>query len=196
MKQDSSLRKEIVSKMTETDAIKLFKCLADKSRLQILKSLIQEDMYVERLAERLGLTPATISFHLKKLEDANAVTSYKEQYYTMYTLKKEVFMTSIIDIIKEESDEAREQQEREKAYRQKVITSFFEHGKLKTIPAQRKKKLIILEEILKNFEKNRIYTEQEVNETIQKYHEDYCTLRRDMISEKMMKREGTNYQRI
>lgn len=182
--------------MTETDAIKLFKCLADKSRLQILKSLIQEDMYVERLAERLGLTPATISFHLKKLEDANAVTSYKEQYYTMYTLKKEVFMTSIIDIIKEESDEAREQQEREEAYRQKVITSFFEYGKLKTIPAQRKKKLIILEEILKNFEKDRIYTEQEVNETIQKYHEDYCTLRRDMISEKMMRREGTNYQRI
>ena len=40
--------------MTETDAIKLFKCLADKSRMQILKSLIIEDMYVERLAERLG----------------------------------------------------------------------------------------------------------------------------------------------
>lgn len=49
--------------MTEANAIKLFKCLADKSRLQILKSLMQEDMYVERLAERLGLTPATISFH-------------------------------------------------------------------------------------------------------------------------------------
>lgn len=182
--------------MTETDAIKLFKCLADKSRLQILKSLIQEDMYVERLAERLGLTPATISFHLKKLEDASAVTSYKEQYYTMYTIKKEVFMPSIIDIIKEESDEAREQQEREEAYRQKVITSFFEYGKLKTIPAQRKKKLIILEEIAKNFEKGKTYTEQEVNDTILQYHEDYCTLRRDMISERMMKREGTNYQRI
>ena len=54
--------------MSEADAIKLFKCLSDKSRLQILKSLIKEEMYVERLAERLGLTPATISFHLKKLE--------------------------------------------------------------------------------------------------------------------------------
>ena len=39
--------------MTETEAIRLFKCLADKSRLQILKSLAMEDMYVERLAERL-----------------------------------------------------------------------------------------------------------------------------------------------
>ena len=41
--------------MTETEAISLFKCLADKSRLQILKSLAMEDMYVERLAERLGI---------------------------------------------------------------------------------------------------------------------------------------------
>ena len=40
--------------MTETQALALFKCLADRSRLQILKSLAQEDMYVERLAERLG----------------------------------------------------------------------------------------------------------------------------------------------
>ena len=66
--------------MNEQDALALFKCLADKSRLQILKSLIQEDMYVERLAERLALTPATISFHLRKLEEAGAVSSRKEQY--------------------------------------------------------------------------------------------------------------------
>ena len=56
--------------MTETEAIALFKALADKSRLQILKSLALEDMYVERLAQRLDLTPATISFHLKKLAQA------------------------------------------------------------------------------------------------------------------------------
>ena len=66
--------------MTELEAINLFKCLADRSRLQILKSLAMEDMYVERLAERLGITPSTVSFHLKKLTDAGAVTSYKSQY--------------------------------------------------------------------------------------------------------------------
>ena len=115
--------------MVEADVIKLFKCLADKSRLQILKSLIQEDMYVERLAERLGLTPATISFHLKKLEDAKAVRSYKEQYYTMYSICQEVFMTKIIDIIKEESEVIDEQKQREEAYRNKVIAAFFEYGK-------------------------------------------------------------------
>ena len=58
--------------MTETQALQLFKCLADKSRLQILKSLAREDLYVERLSERLGLSASTVSFHLKKLTEAGA----------------------------------------------------------------------------------------------------------------------------
>ena len=90
--------------MTEAEAISLFKCLSDKSRLQILKSLVVEDMYVERLAERLGLTAPTISFHLKKLSDAGAVTAYKNQYYMMYSLNKERFQTSILAILQQESD--------------------------------------------------------------------------------------------
>ena len=181
--------------MIEADAIRLFKCLADKSRLQILKSLVQEDMYVERLAQRLGLTPATISFHLKKLEDAGAVTSYKDQYYTMYSIRQEVFMANIIDIIKEESDEAEEQRHREENYRKKVITSFFEYGKLKSIPSQRKKERICLEEIAKSFEIGKDYGEKEVNTMIENFYEDYCTIRRDMISEGIMERNGTVYVR-
>ena len=179
--------------MTENEAIKLFKCLADKSRLQILKSLSLEDMYVERLAERLGLTPATISFHLKKLADAGAVTSYRNQYYVMYTLQKEIFLSRILDIILEESDEAAIQAQRDAEYRQKVVNSFFEYGKLKSIPAQRKKERIILEEIAKAFEPKRIYTEREVNIIIADFHDDFCTIRRDMISEKLMERENGKY---
>lgn len=180
--------------MTETEAIKLFKCLADKSRLQIIKSLMQEDMYVERLAERLGLTPPTISFHLKKLEDAGAVESRKEQYYTMYSLKKDIFMTNIMDILREESAEAKQQQEREAAYRKKVIDAFFEYGKLKSIPSQRKKERIVLEEIAKSFEKGRTYTEREVNIIIADYHDDFCTIRRDMISEGILTRDQSTYR--
>lgn len=182
--------------MLEADAIKLFKCLADKSRLQILKSLVQEEMYVERLAERLDLTPATISFHLKKLEDAGAVTSRKEQYYTMYAIRQEVFMTNIMDIIKEESDEADKQRQRDDAYREKVIAAFFEYGKLKSIPAQRKKERICLEEIAKAFEVGVVYDEKEVNEKIESFYSDYCTIRRDMISERIMERNGTEYVRV
>lgn len=182
--------------MREADAIKLFKCLSDKSRLNILKSLATEDMYVERLSERLGLTSATVSFHLKKLEDAGAVTSRREQYYVMYSLCRDVFMMNIIDIITEKSDEENEQLQREEEYRQKIIDSFFKYGKLVSIPAQRKKKRICLEEIAKKFESGREYNEKQVNDIIIEFHEDYCTIRRDMISEGIMKRNGTIYVRL
>ena len=182
--------------MTETEAIQLFKALADKSRLQILKSLAMEDMYVERLAQRLDLTPATISFHLKKLAQAGAVSSYKSQYYTMYTLNREVLNTGILDLILEKSDEAETQAQRDAAYRQKVIDSFFEYGKLKSIPVQRKKERVILEFLAEKFEFGRIYTEREVNLIIADFHDDFCTLRRDMISEKLLDRNRDGYWRV
>lgn len=182
--------------MTETAAIQLFKCLSDKSRLQILKSLALEDMYVERLAERLNLTAPTISFHLKKLTDAGAVSSYKNQYYTMYSLNRDIFETTILDIIQEKSTEADIQAQRDKQYRQKVIDSFFEYGKLKSIPAQRKKKRIVLEVIADAFEFDRIYSEREVNIIIADFHDDFCTLRRDMISEHILARDEKGYRRL
>jgi len=181
--------------MMEVDVIKLFKCLADRSRLQILRSLLNEDMYVERLAERLDLTPATISFHMKKLEDAGAVRSYKDQYYTMFSIRSELFEGSMLEMIRAFSDEEEQQVQRDMAYRQRVIDSFFEYGRLKSIPAQRKKERICLEEMAKVFELGVIYEEQEVNALLLQFHEDYCTIRRDMISEKIMERTGTQYIR-
>ena len=182
--------------MTETDAIRLFKCLSDKSRLQILKSLAIEDMYVERLAERLDITAPTVSFHLKKLADAGAVVSDKSQYYTMYSLKKDIFETSILEILQEKSDEAEVQARRDAEYRQKVIDIFFEYGKLKAIPAQQKKKRIILEVIAQTFEYDRIYSEREVNIIIADFHDDFCTIRRDMISEHLLERDAKGYWRV
>lgn len=182
--------------MTEEQALKLFKGLADRSRLQILKSLLEEDMYVERLAQRLELTPATVSFHLKKLMDAGAVSSRREQYYTMYSINKEVFQCRILDILGEKSSDAQRQQEREARYRQRVLDSFFEYGRLKAIPAQRKKERICLEEIAKELELGRPYPERELNQVLLRFHQDYCTLRRDMISEDILRREEGLYTRL
>lgn len=182
--------------MTEEQALKLFKGLADRSRLQILKSLLEEDMYVERLAQRLELTPATVSFHLKKLMDAGAISSRREQYYTMYSINKEVFQCRILDILGEKSSDAQRQQEREARYRQRVLDSFFEYGRLKSIPAQRKKERICLEEIAKELELGRPYPERELNQVLLRFHQDYCTLRRDMISEGILRREEGLYTRL
>lgn len=179
--------------MTEMEVIRLFKCLSDKSRLNILKTLVVEDMYVELLAERLSLSPPTISFHLKKLAEAGAVRSYKNQYYTMYSICKEVFSVRMIDLICEESDEIILQDQREAEYRKRIIDSFFEYGKLKSIPTQQKKRRIILEYIASSFSTDHIYSEREVNLIIADYYDDFCTIRRDMIAEKIMARNKDGY---
>ena len=179
--------------MVEADVIRLFKCLGDKSRLQILRSLLAEDMYVERLAERLDLTPATVSFHMKKLEEAGAVRKYKEQYYTMFSVNRDFFRGSILELIRAADDGESEQEQRDAAYRRKVIDTFFEYGRLKVIPAQRKKERICLEEMVKAFEPCRVYEEQEVNDILLRFHEDYCTIRREMISFGLVKRDHETY---
>lgn len=181
--------------MNEEKAIELFKCLADRSRLQICKSLVREPMYVELLAQRLGLSASTVSFHLKKLEHAGIVSSQKEQYYMVYRLREEVLKASILDILQEESAQRSEQEQREEKYRQTVLENFFEYGKLKTIPSQRKKRRIVLEEMVKGLEPGRRYTEKELNLYIADFHDDFCTLRREMVMEKLLKREDGIYWR-
>ena len=179
--------------MNENDVIKIFKCLSDKSRLAILRSLQKEDMYVERLAQRLNVSAPTISFHLKKLEEIGAVSSRKEQYYVMYSLCTGVFSHTILDLILSHSTADTIQDERDRAYREKVIAAFMEYGKLKLIPAQSKKKHIILEEISKAFEPGKTYTEKEVNIIIADFHDDFCTLRRDMVGIGLLTRHGGVY---
>ena len=182
--------------MTEEQVLQLFKCLADRSRLRIVQSLLREDMYAERLAQRLGVTPATVSFHMKKLEEAGLITSRPDQYYTMYALRREALTLPVLELIAGACDQAPEQERREEQYRKKVIETFFEYGRLKAIPAQRKKERICLEEMVRVLAPGRVYTEPELNEVLLRFHEDYCTLRRDMISEGLLTRDGGLYTRV
>ncbi|MBQ4093952.1 MAG: winged helix-turn-helix transcriptional regulator, partial [Oscillospiraceae bacterium] len=103
--------------MTDANTVLLLKALADASRLQILRSLAEEDMYVERLAERLALKPPTVSFHLKKLSEAGVVESYKTQYYTMYRLKRQTLQQTLRDIVLAESEQQQLLQKRDGQYR-------------------------------------------------------------------------------
>ncbi|MBR2740289.1 MAG: metalloregulator ArsR/SmtB family transcription factor [Oscillospiraceae bacterium] len=182
--------------MTQENALRIFKSLSDMSRLRIVQSLSKGEMYTELLAERLDLTPSTVSFHMKKLEEAGIVSSRKEQYYTVYSLNKDVLDESLFSVAASEPEKVDEQQKREEEYRRKVIESFFDGGKLRSIPVQRKKKVICYEVIAEKFDIGKEYSEKELDGIISQIHEDYCTIRRDMISEGMLTRDGGIYKRI
>jgi len=79
--------------------------------------------------------------------------------------------------------------------RQKVVDNFVKDDHIEILPAQRSKRKYLLEYILAQFEPNRLYAEDEVNKIIGKYHEDFCTVRREFIAEKMMDRIDGNYRR-
>ncbi len=175
--------------------VKILKVLADKSRLKILASLNKEPMYQELLASRLKLNPSTVSFHLKKLEDLELITSSKEQYYKIYEINKEKLDWNILNIIRDIKLEQTEEQ-RAQEYEQQIRNNFFKNGVLVSIPVQRKKREVILKELASNFELNKPYTEKEVNIIISNFHDDFCTLRREFIMNKLFTRENSIYTRI
>ena len=78
---------------------KIFKALSDRSRLLVVRSLIEKPQYLEELAERLNLAVSTVSFHLKKLEIAGLIWKEKQQYYTIFYLKKELFRKTLEELM-------------------------------------------------------------------------------------------------
>lgn len=181
--------------MGEDELVALLKCLADRSRLRIVRVLAAEDLYVELLSERLALAPSTVSFHLRKLAEAGIVSSYRTQYYVMYALNREKLDHNLLVLVSASAGDEDEQGRREEAYRQRVVDSFFEYGCLAAIPRQRKKKRIVLEVAAERFEPGRVYSEREVNDVLSPIYDDVCTLRRDLVGEGLLARDARGYWR-
>lgn len=176
-----------------TQAIPVLKALADETRLKIIGELSEREMYVELLAERLRLTAATVSFHMKKLMAAGLVDARREQYYTIYTLRHDMLNMTLKELVIPSESSGSAEALREEMYRRKVIKSFMPDGICRVMPAQIKKRMIIYEEIMSQFEVGREYHEKEVNELISRIHEDYCTVRRAFIGMGWMSRKDRIY---
>lgn len=100
------------------------------------------------------------------------------------------------DLIKDNRKEDEILNQREEEYKDKVIKSFFKYDKLKGIPVQKKKKQIVLEKIVESFNESKDYTEKEVNLIIADVHDDFCTIRRDLVGFNLMERKDGIYRRI
>ena len=169
---------------TMNNAVAIFKALGDESRLSIVRILLEGESYVELIASRLELTSATVSHHLKKLESAGLVECHRTQFYMIYSVKREILSETLVNLIG-----TLPQPDDDTKYKQSVVDAFFAYGRLKSLPAQRKKREVVLKYILEPLEAGKPYTEHEINEHIVKYNDDYCTIRREMISFGLMERK-------
>jgi len=176
-------------------SLAIMKALSDQSRLAIVGSLLERPQYVEEIAQRHDLAPSTVSFHLRKLEKAGLVSSRKEQYYVVFRTNDEIFNTTLREIVSAHPVGWELQDDRMEAYRRKVLDSFFRNGRLEKLPAQHKKRLIVLEQFARRFESGRRYGEQEVTGLITPLFDDYCAIRRLLVDEGLVRRDGALYWR-
>ena len=78
----------------------------------------------------------------------------------------------------------------------KIVGAFFEGGKLKSIPAARSKRLHVLKHLVSKLDVRKVYTENEINDFLKPFHSDICTLRRELIINKLMVRSAGKYKVI
>ncbi|MBT2683621.1 metalloregulator ArsR/SmtB family transcription factor [Bacillus sp. ISL-37] len=173
------------------------KAMGDPTRIRIVALLANGPLHGQAIAGKLGLTPPTITHHIKKLRDINVIFERRDKntiyFHLNESLIKQQAKTLGKLIEKKEGEvEAMIQQNIE---RQKVIENFFtKDGKLKNIPAQRKKKLMVFEYMVRGLKAGKKYPEKELNEYITKFHEDYATIRREFIINHYMYRENAIYE--
>lgn len=173
------------------ELVSLFKVLADANRLKILGLLAQQAYSGEELAALLDLKPSTVSHHLGKLAEAGLVKAHPQGYYNIYEMDAKAMDKMRRELFSHEQMAAAVADVDPNAYEAKVLADYLlPDGRLKTLPAQRKKLDVILRHIAGVFTPGQKYSEGQVNEVLTKFHEDTASLRRELVGYGLMEREG------
>lgn len=179
------------------ELLNFFKALADPNRLKIIGLLAHQDLSVEQIAEMVGLASSTVSHHLSRLSKAGLVSARAEGYYNIYQLDTKKLESLSKELLTPEQLPTFAKEIDMDAYDQKVVKNFTNpDGTLKAIPGQMKKLMAILNYILPEFEADKRYPEKEVNQILERYHEDYAQLRRELVEAGLMKRENGIYWKV
>jgi hypothetical protein len=179
--------------------LSIFKALADENRLRLLGVLAQGPQTVEQLAEIIQLRPSTTSHHLARLVDVGLVRARPEGYYNIYSLEPHALDRLAQTLLAKDALVRQAVSLDLEAFDRKVVADFsLPDGRLKTIPAQRKKLEAVLRRLVQEFEPGVEYTEAEVNQILGRFHPDTASLRREMIGYELLGRDkkGSRYWRL
>ncbi|MBT2734915.1 metalloregulator ArsR/SmtB family transcription factor [Bacillus sp. ISL-7] len=177
--------------------VAFYKTMGDPTRIRIVAILAKGPLHGQAIAGKLGLSAPTITHHLKKLRDIHVVYDRRVKNTIYFYLNESLInqqakvFTELLEKKGKELDEMVESS----IERQKIIENFFmKNGKLNNIPAQRKKKLIVFEHMVRGLKIGEKYEEKQLNEYIKQFHDDYATIRREFIINHYMFRENGIYE--
>jgi hypothetical protein len=170
-----------------------FKALSDPTRLRLVAAMVDRGRCGQDLSAEVGVSPATVSHHLRVLGDAGLLLETRQAPFTFYQLDP----TALSRIMQAMATPARVRGLAKVDVddpEQEVLRNFFDGPRLRSIPAQRRKKQIVLAELVRRLPRRREYRERELNQFIGAMHPDFCTLRRELIMEKLMERAAGVYR--
>lgn len=151
-----------------------------------LLSLVALGLSDKEIASKLGVAQSTIRNHRFKLRE-------KEKQARLFLAMMELISNDKnkkISVLEKETlcDAHKTATTLDDRYnitdkeRVNAIKSYMdETGAIKTYPAKEKKKIIVLSEIVKNFQKGKKYNEKELNRILKRIYSDYATIRRALI---------------
>jgi biotin operon repressor len=179
-----------------SELVGFFKAVADETRLRIVGLLSQEPRSVDELATMLGLSAPTLSHHLAKLQAIGLVEARAQQYYNVYSLRLDVLQEMARRLLSTDELTHIAGDVDQDAFAKKVLSNYLEHGRLKEIPRQLKKKQAVVKWLAGQFAPGERYSEKQVNETLAAFHHDFATLRRELVDMRFLAREDGVYWRV
>ena len=176
--------------------VEFHKALGDLTRIRIIALLQQGPLHGQAIAGKLGLKPPTITHHMAKLREVGLIKEKRDKNTIYFSLNTKILESSAKAILTAGTGgEASMEMSVTAEERAAIINNFFtKDGKLKNSPSQRKKKLVVLEHMVKGLQFGKVYPEKEINEYLKQFHEDYATLRRELIMCQYMYRENNQYE--
>ena len=176
--------------------LEFFKTFADLNRLRLAALLAETPCTLEEAAARLGLRPVDLPRQLALLEQLGLLINAEDRYQldakALEKLSRQVLSHRRAQSTGSQAEDAG-------AFDHKTVRSFsLPDGRLREIPYQNRKLQAILRHVVQVFEPGKRYTEKEVNEALKRFHEDYASLRRSLIDQKMVARDasGAAYWRV
>ncbi|TFJ92689.1 DUF2087 domain-containing protein [Lentibacillus salicampi] len=171
------------------------KTVGDKTRIQIIALLKDGPLHGQAIAGKLGLTPPTISYHLTKLKEIDVIFQRRDKNTIYFHLNEKTLVLMAEAILRIGGEKEMDEFKVNDQERYNVIQNFFaSDGTLISIPAQRKKKLIVLEHLVRGLQKGKTYQEKEINDYIKPFHEDFATIRREFVMGGFMTRQNGEYE--
>jgi biotin operon repressor len=169
----------------------MLRALADPGRLAVAGALARASHTARELADEVGIPVASVRRHLSRLTAAGVAAVDADR--RTYRLLPEALRRAATEV-----GPARDAGLALGAIdgeEESVLRAYFRGGRLREIPAKLSKRRIVLTRLAIEFEIGVGYPERAVNAALKRYNDDYATLRRYLVDEGFLSREGGTYWR-